>query len=115
MLLEKAFDEVSAALAAGELVGIFPEGQITSDGELCPFRPGISRILERNPVQVVPVALSGLWGSIFSRRDGPAMSALWKARPFRRIAIAAGEPVNASQALPDSLRADVLALRGELR
>ena len=115
VLLEKAFDEVSAALAAGELVGIFPEGQITSDGELCPFRPGISRILERNPVQVVPVALSGLWGSIFSRRDGPAMSALWKARPFRRIAIAAGEPVNASQALPDSLRADVLALRGELR
>ncbi len=115
VLLEKAFDEVSAALAAGELVGIFPEGQITSDGELCPFRPGISRILERNPVQVVPVALSGLWGSIFSRRDGPAMSALWKARPFRRIAIAAGDPVNASQALPDSLRADVLALRGELR
>jgi hypothetical protein len=39
-----AFAEVSAALAAGDLVGIFPEGKIT-DGELQPFRPGITRIL----------------------------------------------------------------------
>ncbi|WP_294251055.1 1-acyl-sn-glycerol-3-phosphate acyltransferase [Propionivibrio sp.] len=72
-MLERAFDEVSAAaLAGGELVAIFPEGKITSDGELCPFRPGISRILERNAVPVIPVALSGLWGSIFSETRRPA-------------------------------------------
>lgn len=115
VLLEKAFDDVSAALAAGELVGIFPEGKITADGELCPFRPGISRILERNPVPVIPVALSGLWGSIFSRRDKGAISILRNARPFRRISITAGQPVNASQAAPDSLRANMLTLRGEVR
>ena len=112
VLLERAFDEVSAALAGGELVAIFPEGKITSDGELCPFRPGISRILERNPVPVIPVALSGLWGSIFSKRDGRPLGNLWKARPFRRIAIAVGQPVNPGQAVPEALRNTLLELRG---
>ena len=67
-LLESAFDEVAAALSAGELIAIFPEGAITRTGELQPFRPGIRRILDRNPVPVVPMALSGLWGSVFSRQ-----------------------------------------------
>ncbi|HET6719480.1 MAG TPA: 1-acyl-sn-glycerol-3-phosphate acyltransferase, partial [Rhodocyclaceae bacterium] len=102
----------AAALAAGELVGIFPEGRITADGELGPFRPGIARILERNPVPVVPMAVSGLWGSIFSRRDGQALSRPWKARPFRPVGIAVGVPVEAAEAAPDTLREKVLALRG---
>ncbi|HET6720438.1 MAG TPA: MFS transporter, partial [Rhodocyclaceae bacterium] len=112
VMMEKAFDEVAAALAAGELVGIFPEGRITADGELGPFRPGIARILERNPVPVVPMAVSGLWGSIFSRRDGQALSRPWKARPFRPVGIAVGEPVEAAEAAPETLRERVLALRG---
>ena len=42
---ERAFDEVAAALKAGEIVCIFPEGKITDDGELGRFRPGLQRIL----------------------------------------------------------------------
>ena len=57
----------------GDLVCIFPEGRITTTGELNPFRPGIERILARNPVPVVPMALRGLWGSFFSRKGGAAM------------------------------------------
>jgi 1-acyl-sn-glycerol-3-phosphate acyltransferase len=38
-MMEAAFAEVSAALAAGELIGLFPEGKITADGELCPSAP----------------------------------------------------------------------------
>jgi 1-acyl-sn-glycerol-3-phosphate acyltransferase len=114
-LMEKAFDEVSAALRAGELVAIFPEGRITADGELGPFRPGIARILERDPVPVIPMALSGLWGSIFSRRDGRALARPWTARPFRPVSIAVGEPVAADAAAPDVLRSQVGDLRGELR
>jgi hypothetical protein len=49
VMMETAFAEVSKALAAGELVAIFPEGRITADGELGAFRPGMTRILERNP------------------------------------------------------------------
>jgi 1-acyl-sn-glycerol-3-phosphate acyltransferase len=114
-LMEKAFDEVSAALRAGELVCIFPEGKLTADGEIGPFRPGIARILERDPVPVIPMALSGLWGSIFSRRDGRALARPWAARPFRPVAIAAGGPVAVVDAAPDTLRQQVLGLRGEHR
>ena len=110
-LLEQAFDEVAAALGNGELVCIFPEGRITGDGEMGPFRPGIARILARTPVPVVPLGLSGLWGSVFSRRDGSVLARPWRARPFRRIAIAVGEPLPPSGAEPVALRERVSALR----
>src|SRR5262249_40946815 len=73
-LLEAAYEEIARALRNGELVCIFPEGRITDTGELYPFRGGISRIVESTPVPVVPLALRGLWGSFFSRKDGAAMS-----------------------------------------
>jgi 1-acyl-sn-glycerol-3-phosphate acyltransferase len=112
-MMERAFDEVARALDAGDLVGIFPEGKITADGNINPFRPGITRILARNPVPVVPMALRGLWGSFFSRKDGAAMT-----RPFRRgvlskIELVVGAAVPAAAAVPERLQADVTTLRGE--
>ncbi len=79
-ILEDALQKISAELTAGEIVCIFPEGEITRDGKMVPFRRGVERILERNPVPVIPMALDGMWGSFFSRRYGRAMS-----KPFRRI------------------------------
>ena len=114
-IMEKAFAEVSAALKAGELVAIFPEGGITRDGELQTFRPGISRILAADPVPVVPMALSGLWGSFFSRVDGAAMKTPFRRGLFSRIGLRVGEAVPASEATPERLQVEVLALRGELR
>ena len=57
-VLEQAYEDIAAALADGQLVCIFPEGQLTYDGEIGPFRPGVRRILDRTPVPVVPMALS---------------------------------------------------------
>ncbi|TAK44172.1 MAG: MFS transporter [Betaproteobacteria bacterium] len=114
-MMERAFDEVSGALRAGDLVAIFPEGRITDTGEPSAFRPGILRILERDPVPVVPMALQGLWGSFFSRKDGAAMSKPWRLRPFARIGLAVGEPVAAAAARPDALQRRVLALRADWR
>jgi 1-acyl-sn-glycerol-3-phosphate acyltransferase len=112
-LLEKAYDEVAAALKAGELVAIFPEGRITDTGEMTPFKGGVRRIIERTPVPVVPMALSGLWGSFFSRRDGRAMT-----RPFRRgifspIALKVGEEQAPQTVTPEALQGLTLAMRGE--
>ena len=45
-LLERAYDEIAQALKDGDLVGIFPEGATTRDGEIQPFRNGIKRIIE---------------------------------------------------------------------
>ena len=73
-MLARAYDRIESALRCGELVCIFPEGMITHDGALNRFRDGITRIVERTPVPVVPLALKGMWGSFFSRRGGPAMS-----------------------------------------
>ena len=114
-LMERAFEEISGALAAGDLVGIFPEGKITDSGEMNPFRPGVSRILERNPVPVVPLALRGLWGSFFSRMGGSAMSNPRHLRPFSRIGLAAGAPVAPAQATPQHLQELVAQLRGSER
>lgn len=111
-LMEKAFAEVSTALANGELVAIFPEGGLSPDGELQAFRPGITRILAANPVPVVPMALSGLWGSFFSRIDGKAMQKPFRRGLFARIALNVGAPVPADLATPEALRQQVAALRG---
>ncbi|WP_018989410.1 MFS transporter [Aromatoleum toluclasticum] len=114
-MMERAFEEVARALEAGELVGIFPEGRITDDGELKPFRPGIRRIVERTPVPVVPLALRGLWGSSFSRKDGPALSRPFRRGLFSRIELVGGAPFAPEAATPESLQAAVAGLRGEMR
>lgn len=67
--VERAFTLISEALREGELVCIFPEGFLTFTGGLGRFRHGIERMVERDPVPVIPIALAGLWGSIFSRCD----------------------------------------------
>jgi 1-acyl-sn-glycerol-3-phosphate acyltransferase len=112
-LMERAFARVSEELRDGNLVCIFPEGRITASGDINPFRPGITRILERDPVPVVPVALQGLWGSFFSRVSGAAMT-----QPFRRglrssIGISVGVPVAPQEASPEYLQELVAALRGD--
>ena len=114
-LLDKAYDEVAKALEAGDLVGIFPEGRITDTGEMYPFKKGITRIVERTPVPVVPMALRGLWGSFFSRKDGPAMT-----RPFRRglsarIGLVVAPAVAPAAASPEALQEIVAGMRGDLR
>lgn len=114
-LMEKAFAEVSTALANGELIGIFPEGGITLDGELQPFRPGIARILAANPVPVVPMALSGLWGSYFSRIDGKAMKTPFRRGMFSRIGLRVGAPLAPEAATLPALHERVLTLRGAVK
>jgi 1-acyl-sn-glycerol-3-phosphate acyltransferase len=106
---EHAFATVARELAAGELVCIFPEGRLTTDGEIAEFRPGLMRILAQTPVPVVPLALSGLWGSLFSHRGAGRWAALLHSLSGR-IRIAAGPAVAAHEATPELLRARVLAL-----
>ena len=114
-LLNEAYEKVAEALAQGELVAIFPEGRITDTGELYPFRGGIRRIVERTPVPVIPLALKGLWGSFFSRRNGRAMSMPLRRGIFSRIALEGAPAVQPSQATPESLQAIVQAMRGDWR
>jgi 1-acyl-sn-glycerol-3-phosphate acyltransferase len=90
---EQAFREIAKALKKGELIGIFPEGGLTRTGQLQPFQRGISRIIQRTPVTVVPLALSGLWGTYFSHRHGKALKHLPRLLPWRKIRLKAGAPI----------------------
>lgn len=72
-MLEAAYEKIDVYLQAGEVVCIFPEGRITDNGDMYAFKKGITRILEKNAVPVIPIALRGLWGSFFSRWGGTAL------------------------------------------
>lgn len=87
---KRAFKQIEQALNNDEVVCIFPEGRLTSNGELGEFRPGVEKILKRTPVPVIPMALKGLWGSFFSHKNGHALTK----RPTRfwsRIEVNIGE------------------------
>jgi len=113
-LKEQAFEDAAAALRAGEVVGIFPEGTLTADGELGSFRPGVERMVQETPVPVVPMALRGLWGSFFSRSSGGKAMRRWRGM-FSRIAIVAAPPVPAEHVNLAALHDQVLAMRGDAR
>lgn len=109
-LLERAYERIAGELSAGELVGLFPEGRLTSDGEMNEFRGGVMRILAKAPVPVVPMALSGLWQSLFARNRDKLRHAM---RLFPKIRLAVGEPLAPQQVSPQGLHSSVLTLRGE--
>ena len=111
-LMKKAFDDVSAALNDDQVVCIFPEGKITENGEMNEFKAGVSRIIERDPAPVVPLALRGLWGSFFSRKYGNAMSRFLPRGLFSKIELVAGDSIAATDASLEKLSEAVLSLRG---
>ena len=63
------------ALKNGELLCIFPEGQMTRIGQMLPFRRGLERIMKGVEAPIIPVYIDGVWGSIFSFAGGRF---LWK-------------------------------------
>jgi 1-acyl-sn-glycerol-3-phosphate acyltransferase len=111
---EAAFARIAGYLREGEPVCIFPEGKLTGDGEVDEFKGGIARILKETPVPVVPMALSGLWGSMFSYIRGPRLRP-WPRRAWARLRLIAGDAIAADAATPEILRAEVAALRGDWR
>ncbi len=112
-LMQKAFDQVSEALNNGEVVCIFPEGKITETGELGEFKAGVIKVLERDPVPTVPLALRGLWGSFFSRKYGNAMTKLFPRGFFSRIEVVAGQAIDPAEASIELFHQRVLELRGD--
>ena len=113
---EAAFDRAAQVLREGDLLAIFPEGGITKDGQLQEFKGGIMKIIERAREEgveapVIPMALTNLWGSYFSRiEQGGAM-----VRPFRRgfysrVGLNVGHPVAPREVQPTLLRERVQTL-----
>jgi 1-acyl-sn-glycerol-3-phosphate acyltransferase len=111
-----AFERAAQVLREGDLLAIFPEGAITRDGQLQPFKGGIMKVLERARADgveppVIPMALTNLWGSFFSRiEQGGAMVRPFRRGIFNRVGLNVGTPVPAAQAEPAALQGRVAQL-----
>lgn len=105
-MFDSAFLRISEMLKAGEVVCIFPEGKITADGEVNEFKPGIRKILDADPVPVIPMALQGMWNSYFSRSPSKG---LFK-RVWSKITLNIGV-ANEPDIAPQLLRDQVIELR----
>ena len=112
---EAAFERAAQVLREGDLLLIFPEGAITKDGQLQEFKGGLMKILDRARAEgidppVVPMALSNLWGSFFSRVEGRAMVKPFRRGVWSRVGLDVGPPLPASSVQPQTLRALVAGL-----
>ncbi len=114
-VMEHAFVDIARALHEGELVCIFPEGQLTQHGEMNHFKNGVQKIIERSPVPVIPMALRGLWGSIYSRSAENPFSRAFRRGLFSRLELIVGDPVSSALANPELLYEKVRALRGDIK
>jgi acyl-[acyl-carrier-protein]-phospholipid O-acyltransferase/long-chain-fatty-acid--[acyl-carrier-protein] ligase len=88
----RALKEAGKLLDQGEVVCIFPEGQITRTGMLGPFMRGFQRIVTGREVPIVPVALDRVWGSIFSKAGGRFVTKMPRHFPYP-VTVAFGEPL----------------------
>lgn len=119
-IYDAAFGKALQVLRDGDLLAIFPEGGITRDGRLQAFKPGVLRILERARAQgidapVIPMALTNLWGSFFSRVEVRAGRHVAMVRPLRRgcfsrVGLHVGEPIDAARASCELLHDEVARL-----
>ena len=113
---QAAFDAAAQVLREGDLLAIFPEGGITRDGQLQPFKGGIVKILERAQMEgvqapVVPMALTDLWGSFFSRIErGQAMVRPFRRGMFNRVGLHVGPALSGAEVTPEGLHARVADL-----
>src|SRR5437762_1783562 len=96
-------------IANGEIVCVFPEGQLERTGTLLRLQRGYELIARHANAQVVPVWLDQLWGSIFSFQGGRFFTKLPKRIPYP-VTIAFGKPVNAKAANVATVREELLKL-----
>ena len=107
----RAFESLTEALRNQELVCIFPEGHLTRDGKMHEFRPGVLKLLKQVPAPVIPMALRGLWGSLFSHQGRGAFRGglKWLRAPVK---LAVGEPLPPEGLTTSQLFDEVARLRG---
>ena len=83
------------ALKAGDVVCIFPEGNLTHTGNTQEFQRGMEKIAEGLNVPIIPIHLGGLWGSVFSFSGGKFFGKRPKQMPYP-VSITIGAPLAAT-------------------
>lgn len=105
---KEALRTAADAIRAGDVVCLFPEGQLTRSGTLLRLQRGYELIARHAEAQVVPVWLDQLWGSVFSYKGGKMFRKL-PSIPYR-VTVAFGKPLSARQADIATVREELLKL-----
>ena len=108
---ENAFKEIKKLLENGEVLCIFPEGKLTADGEVDEFKSGIEKMVKETPTPVLPVAIQGLWGSMFSRKNKIRFPRL----KWSSLNVVVGEMVQPENVSAKDLEHKVKALYGNTK
>lgn len=109
-----ALNTMSEGLEDGDAVCIFPEGQLTYTGNLGRFKPGIEWVIERDPVPIYPVAIKGMWHSMFSRKFRNS-AFRWFPRGFRgRVTLICGDVIHPGNVRVNHLQRVILSLKDSL-
>lgn len=112
--VENALNVISAGLEAGDAICIFPEGQLTYSGKLGRFKPGIEWIIERDPVPIYPVAIKGLWHTMFSRKYRHSKFR-WFPKGIRgKVYAKCGDVIHPKEVRVDHLQRVILSLQNEI-
>ena len=93
--LIQSLREATRSIKEGELVCIFPEGQMARIGQMLPFRRGMERIMKDVDAPIIPVNLDGIWGSIFSFERGRFLWKLPRRIPYP-VSVTFGQPLPSS-------------------
>lgn len=109
-ILKKAFEEIDQTLKEGDLICIFPEGKLTSNGKMNEFKNGIETIVKQTPVPVIPMALTGLWESYFARNPKQKLWGIFPKRFSLLVTLKIGDPVAPEDVDKDDLYQRVKAL-----
>jgi 1-acyl-sn-glycerol-3-phosphate acyltransferase len=101
-LYHAAFLRIQAALENDELICIFPEGAISADGHIGPFKSGLFKALATTPAPVYAVGLSGLWHTAFSRQRKTIWKKLrsaWRSKTLQAHYATVPSHINTAEAL----------------
>jgi len=112
--VKRALEAVEDAMRNGEVVHIFPEGSLTYTGNMRRFRFGVEWMSKQNNVPVIPMALGGLWGSIFSRKYLRSKFRFLPRSIWRKVTLVVGEPINSDKVSVNYLQRIVMKLKNSI-
>jgi acyl-[acyl-carrier-protein]-phospholipid O-acyltransferase / long-chain-fatty-acid--[acyl-carrier-protein] ligase len=101
-----------ARISNGELVCIFPEGQISRVGAMIELKRGFELIARKAQAPIIPVYIDSLWGSVFSYKGGKYFWKLPLAIPYP-LTVNIGAPLESDRPDPSAPRQSMLDLSAQ--
>lgn len=101
--LVQSLQKAKKLMEDGAIVAIFPEGELTKNGNLMEFKKGFERIAKNSNCPIIPAHIGNLWGSIFSFKNGkPGLK-----RPHRfpyPVSVRFGTPLSSTTTADEARR-----------